>query len=110
MDPPPQRVEILIPVKTLLVLAAFGALVVLAVVSFGTLLSIFVAAVIALGLDPVVARMVARRGWGGTKAALALFDPLFAGVFAFVVVTAGPVWDEIVEFVNSLPQYWEEIS
>src|SRR3954452_7245748 len=109
MDPPPQRVEILIPVKTLLVLAAFGALVVLAVVSFGTLLSIFVAAVIALGLDPVVARMVAR-GWGRTKAALAVFGALFAGVVALVVVTAGPVWDEIVEFVNSLPQYWEEIS
>src|SRR4051794_14409377 len=109
MDPPPQRVEILIPVKTLLVLAAFGALVVLAVVSFGTLLSIFVAAVIALGLDPVVARMVAR-GWGRTKAALGVFGALFAGVVALVVVTAGPVWDEIVEFVNSLPQYWEEIS
>src|SRR4051794_30294724 len=109
MDPPPQRVEILIPVKTLLVLAAFGALVVLAVVSFGTLLSIFVAAVIVLGLDPVVARMVAR-GWGRTKAGLAVFGALFAGVVALVVVTAGPVWDEIVEFVNSLPQYWEEIS
>src|SRR3954454_5095823 len=109
MDPPPQRVEILIPVKTLLVLAAFGALVVLAVVSFGTLLSIFVAAVIALGLDPVVARMVAR-GWGRTKADLGVFGALFAGVVALVVVPAGPGWDEIVEFVNSLPQYWEESS
>jgi predicted PurR-regulated permease PerM len=108
-DPPPQRVEILIPVRTLLVLVAFGAVVVLAVVSFGTLLSIFVAAVIALGLDPVVARMVAR-GWGRTKAALAVFAALFAAVIALVVVTAGPVWDEIVDFVHALPQYWQQIS
>src|SRR3954453_16676049 len=100
MDPPPQRVEILIPVKTLLVLAAFGALVVLAVVSFGTLLSIFVAAVIALGLDPVVAPMVAR-GWGGREGAPAGGGALFEGLVALVVVTAGPVCDEIVEFVNS---------
>src|SRR6185295_18254978 len=109
MDPPPQRVEILIPIKTLLVLVAFGAIVALAIVSFGTLLSIFVAAVIALGLDPVVASMVAR-GWGRTKAALAVFAALFAAVVALVVVTAGPVWDEIVDFVHALPQYWEEIS
>src|SRR3954470_940866 len=109
MDPPPQRVDILIPVKPLLVLAAFGALVVLAIVSFGTLLSIFVAAVIALGLDPVVARMVAR-GWGRAKAALAVFAALFASVAAIVIVTAGPVWDEIVEFVHALPQYWQEIT
>ena len=27
-----------------------------------------------------------------------------------MLVTAGPVWDEIVEFVHALPEYWEEIS
>ena len=48
---PSQRVEIVIPVRTLLALLAFGVLVLLAVVSVGTLLSIFVVAVIALGLD-----------------------------------------------------------
>ena len=109
MDHPPQRVEIYVPVRTLLVLAAFGALVVLAIVSFGTLLSIFVAAVIALGLDPVVARMVAR-GWNRTKAALAVFAALFASVLTLAIVTAGPVWDEIVEFVNELPELWAQIT
>jgi predicted PurR-regulated permease PerM len=109
MDPPPQRVEILVPVRTMLVLAAFGGLVVLAIVSFGTLLSIFVAAVLAIGLDPVVARMVAR-GWGRAKAALAVFAALFASVAGIAIVTAGPFWDQIVEFVNALPGYWEEIS
>jgi len=109
MNRTPQRVEILVPVRTLLVLVALGGLVALAILSVGTLLSIFVAAVLALGLDPVVARMVAR-GWGRTRAALAVFAALFASVVAIVVVTAGPVWDQIVEFVRSLPQYWEEIT
>ena len=109
MDRSPQRVEILVPVRTLLVLLGFGTLVVLAVLSLGTLLSIFVAAVIALGLDPPVGALV-RRGWARGKAALAVFAALFVAVVVLVLVTAGPLWDEIVEFVNMLPEYWEEIS
>ena len=109
MDRSPQRVEIVVPVRTLLVLLAFGALVVLAVLSLGTLLSIFVAAVLALGLDPVVGALV-RRGWKRGRAALVVFAALFVAVFAIVLVTAGPLWDEIVEFVNALPEYWDEIS
>ena len=95
--------------RTLLVLLGFGALVLLAVLSLGTLMSIFVAAVIALGLDPVVGALV-RRGWGRGKAAVAVFGGLFVAVVAIVLVTAGPLWDEITEFVNMLPEYWDEIS
>src|SRR5687767_11384177 len=102
-----QRVEIVVPVRTLLLLLAFGGLVVLAVLSLGTLLSIFVAAVIALGLDPVVGALV-RRGWARGRAALAVFAGLFAAVLALVIVTAGPLWDQIVEFVGQLPEYWDE--
>jgi predicted PurR-regulated permease PerM len=105
----PQRVEIVVPVRTLLVLVGFGALVVLAVLSLGTLLSIFVAAVIALGLDPVVGALV-MRGWGRGRAALAVFAALFLGVFALVLVTAGPLWDQIVEFIGELPAYWDELT
>jgi hypothetical protein len=48
-DPsPPQRVEIVVTVRTLLLFLTFGLLVVLAILSLGTLLSIFLAAVIAL--------------------------------------------------------------
>jgi predicted PurR-regulated permease PerM len=109
MDRSPQRVEIVVPVRTLLVLLGFGALVLLAVLSLGTLLSIFVAAVIALGLDPVVGALV-RRGWPRGRAALTVFAALFVAVVVLVLVTAGPLWDEIVEFVNMLPEYWDEIS
>jgi predicted PurR-regulated permease PerM len=109
MERSPQRVEIVVPFSTLAMVLAFCALVALALVSLGTLLSIFVAAVIALGLDPVVGALV-KRGWKRGKAALAVFAALFVAVFAIVLVTAGPLWDEIKEFVASLPAYWEELK
>jgi predicted PurR-regulated permease PerM len=109
VDPPPQRVEVIFPVRTLLVLLAFGSLVVLAVFSLGTLLSIFVAAVLALGLDPVVASLE-RRGWGRGRASLAVFAALFVAAAAIVGFTAAPLWEEIVDFVNALPGYWDDLT
>jgi predicted PurR-regulated permease PerM len=107
--PPAQRVEVVVPARTLLVLLAVGAIVALVLLSLGTLLSVFVAAVLALGLDPVVGALV-RRGWGRGRAALAVFAGLFASVFAIVLVTAGPLWDQIVEFVHALPAYWDDLT
>jgi predicted PurR-regulated permease PerM len=107
--PPAQRVEIIVPVRTMLVLLAFGALVALAILSLGTLLSIFLAAVLALGLDPIVAALV-RRGWRRGRAALVVFAALFVSVFAIVLLAAGPAWDQIVEFINELPEYWDELT
>jgi len=31
-------------------------------------------------------------------------------VFAIVLVTAGPLWNQIVDFVGELPEYWEELT
>ncbi len=108
MSRTPQRVEIVVPVRTLVTISIFGGLVLLVVLSIGTLLSIFVAGVLALGLDPVVGALV-RRGWKRGRAALFVFAALFAAVFAIVLVTAGPLWDQITEFVQSLPAYWDEL-
>jgi hypothetical protein len=47
MDRLPHRVEVVISVRTLLVLLAFATLVALAIVSVGTLLSTFVRAAVA---------------------------------------------------------------
>jgi predicted PurR-regulated permease PerM len=105
----PQRVEIVIGFRALLTIFVFGLLVALAVLSLGTLLSIFLAAVLALGLDPIVASMV-KRGWGRGKASLVVFAALFASVTALVLITAGPVWDEIKEFVRSLPGMWADLQ
>ncbi len=109
VTPPPQRVEIVIGVRTLLVLLAFVALVALAVVSLGTLLSIFVAAVVAMGLDPIVSSLQ-RRGWPRPRAAVVVFASLWAVVLTLVVLTAGPLWREIVGFVHRLPAYWHEVT
>jgi predicted PurR-regulated permease PerM len=108
-DPGVQRVDVNVPVRTLMVIAAFAAVVVLAVLSLGTLLSILIAAVLALGLDPVVGSLQ-RRGWRRGRAALAVFAALFAAVVAIVIVTAGPLWDEITDFVNHLPEYWDQLT
>jgi predicted PurR-regulated permease PerM len=108
-DRPPQRVEILIPIRTMVVVLAFAFLVALAVLSLGTLLSIFVAAVLALGLDPPVGALV-RRGWNRGRASVAMFAALFAAVVAIALFTAGPLWDQITDFVNNLPKYWDELQ
>jgi len=105
----PQRVEITIPTRTLVQVFCFGVLVALSIVSLGTLLSIFLAAVLAMGLDPVVAALV-KRGWGRGRAALVVFAALFAAVFVLVLVTAGPVWEEIVDFIHAVPGYWDELT
>src|SRR5262249_36020539 len=106
---PPQRVEIVVGARTLLTLAAFGTLVALALLSLGTLISIFLAAVIALGLDPVVGALV-RRGWNRGRASVVVFFGLFIAVFLLVLITAGPVWNEVVDFVHSLPALWDQMQ
>jgi predicted PurR-regulated permease PerM len=109
MQEPSQRVELVIPVRTLLVVLAFGLVVVLAVLSLDTLLSIFVAAVIALGLDPVVGRLVAR-GWPRGRAALFVFAAVGLFVVTLILLAFGPVWDEVKDFVHQLPAYWDQFT
>ncbi|HEY1277986.1 MAG TPA: AI-2E family transporter [Thermoleophilaceae bacterium] len=108
-QPPAQRIELVIPPRTLATLVVFGALVALAILSLGTLLSIFVAAVLALGLDPVVGALV-RRGWGRGRAAVAVFAGLFVAVFLIVVITVGPLWDQVKDFLDHVPQYWDDLT
>lgn len=100
---------VVIPFRTLLMLGLFGALVVLVVLATPTLLSILVAGILALGLDPVVESLT-RRGWSRGVASLSTMGGLIAGVFLLILVTAGPLWDQIVAFIKEIPAYWEEIS
>ena len=103
MEPPqPQRVELVITARTLLILLAVGALVALALLSLGTLISIFLAAVLAFGLDPIVGGLV-KRGWRRGPASVAVFAALFLAVALLVLLAVGPVWREVVDFVKNLP-------
>ena len=108
--PPPQRVELVIPVRTLLVILGFVAVVALALLSLGTLLSVFVASVFALALDPVVDSLVRNRGWKRGKAALFVFFATFLVLFLAVAVAATPFWDGLRGFVHDLPAYWDKIK
>lgn len=106
---PPSQVAIVLPLRTLVTITAFAAVVLLAVLSAGTLLSIFVATILALGLDPPVGALV-RRGWSRGRAALATFAALFVAVLVIAVAAAAPLWDEIVDFVHELPGYWDQLT
>jgi predicted PurR-regulated permease PerM len=106
---PGQQVEVVVSLRTLLVLLAVAGLVALAIVSLDILLSIFVAVVLALGLDPVVGALV-RRGWRRGPASLAVFAALFLAVALIVLVTIGPLWDQIQDFVGELPAYWQKLT
>jgi predicted PurR-regulated permease PerM len=108
-QPPPQRIEVVVTWRTLSTILAFGFLVFLAIVSLGTLLSIFVAAVLALGIDPVVSALV-KRGWGRGKAAVLVFAATFVAVFVLFLLVLGPVWDQIVDFVHQLPAMWDQVQ
>ena len=108
-DPARPQVELLIPWRTLGRLAVFGTLVALAIVALDVLLSIFVAIVLALGLDPLVGALV-RRGWKRGSAALFVFAALGGAVALIVLITVGPLWDQVKEFVAEIPAYWKQIS
>jgi predicted PurR-regulated permease PerM len=107
--PPAGRVEIVVSGRTLLQLLAFGLLVVLAALSIDTLLSILIAAVLALGLDPIVAGLV-RRGWSRGLAAFTVFAGVIVAVVVIVILAVGPVFQEVEEFFRALPGYWDELT
>src|SRR5262245_53914504 len=110
MEPPPQqRIELVISARAIVTLLAVAGLVALAILSLGTLISIFLAAVLALGLDPVVGALV-RRGWRRGPASVAVFAALIAAVLASVLLTVGPVWVDFKDFVDNLPQLWDELT
>ena len=50
------------------------------------------------------------RGWRRGRAALVVFAGLFVAVFLIVVVTVGPLWDQVTEFVKMLPEYWDDLT
>ncbi len=101
------RVEVIVSARTVLI--ALGVLlgIVLVVVVQEALLSIALAMVFVLGLDPPVTALE-RRGWGRGKAALFVFAVISLAVFTIVVWAAAPVWIDVREFVQKLPGYIDE--
>jgi predicted PurR-regulated permease PerM len=102
------RVEIVVPVRTLILIAGFVALAALAIAAQGVLLSILVAAVLSLGLDPLVGALVAR-GWPRGRAAICVFTSLLVAIALIVTLTVNPLWNEIRAFAGHLPGYWNQL-
>src|SRR3954451_22198382 len=105
----PQRVEIVIPLRTMLSVLAFAGIVALALLSLDTLISVFLSAIIALGLDPVVSALV-RRGWKRGRAAFTVFLGVGVATTTLVLLAVGPFWDEVKDFVKELPAYWDNFT
>ena len=105
---PAARVEIVAPIRTLIVIAGFVGLAALVIALRGLLPTIVVAAVLSLGLDPLVGALVAR-GWPRGRAAVCVFMSLFVAVALIVAVTINPLWGEIRAFANHLPGYWNQL-
>ena len=51
-----------------------------------------------------------RRGWKRGRAALTVFASLYAALIVIVLIAAGPAWDQIREFIEALPAYWDELT
>ena len=103
------RVEVVLPIRTLIVIAASVTVAWLVVAARGLLFSIVVATVLSLGLDPAVGALVAR-GWSRARAALFVFASLLAAVALIVLVTINPLWSEIRAFADHLPNYWNQLA
>jgi predicted PurR-regulated permease PerM len=101
------RVEVVLSARTVVI--ALGVLlgIVLIVVVQEALLSIALALVLVLGLDPPVTALE-RRGWGRGKAALFVFAVIGLVLFVIVVWAAKPVWNDVRDFVQKLPSYIDE--
>src|SRR4051812_48165483 len=105
----PRRVEIVVSGATVLKAALVALGVFVLIVANQVILTIGLAVVFALGLDPVVGWFTGR-GMGRGKAALLVFFLLFLAVFAIVVWAAVPVWDEIRGLVKAIPGYVEDLK
>jgi hypothetical protein len=103
------RVEIVVPIRMLVVIAGSVALAAPVMAVRRLLLSIVLAADLSLGLDLLVAALV-RRGWPRARAAVCVFASLFAVIAVIVAVTIDPLWNEIRAFADHLPDYWNQLA
>ncbi len=106
---PPKRVEIVVSGLTVLKAAIIALGVYLAIVASEVLLTIGLAFVFALGLDPLVGWFT-RRGVGRGKASLLVFGLLFLIAAVIVIWAAVPLWNEVRHLTGDLPSYMSDLQ
>jgi predicted PurR-regulated permease PerM len=105
----PRRVEIVFSAATVLKAALIALAVYLAIVASEVLLTIGLAFVFALGLEPLV-RWFTRRGVGRGKAALLVFALLFVIASVLIIWAATPIWNEVRQLTDDLPGYIDDLK
>ncbi len=110
-EPGPQapRIEVVFSMRTVALGLAILLGIVLVVVVKDALLSIALAGVMVLGLDPPVSALQ-RRGWSRGLAALAVLAAIALVLFVIIVWAVKPIWSDIREFVGNLPAYVDEVQ
>ena len=105
----PPKTEIVFSVPT--VVKALGIFfgVILVFLVRDALLSIALAIVMILGLDPPTSALE-RRGWGRGKAAMAVFAVILVILFVIIVWAVRPLWEGVQGFADDLPKYVDEIQ
>jgi predicted PurR-regulated permease PerM len=106
---PPKRVEIVFSGPTVLKAAIIALGVYLAIVASEVLLTIGLAFVFGLGLDPLVGWFT-RRGVGRGKASLLVFGLLFLITAVLVIWAAVPVWNEVRHLSDDVPGYFNDLE
>jgi predicted PurR-regulated permease PerM len=104
-----RRVEIVVSVPTVVKAVAIFFALIAAYLMRDALLSIALAIVFILGLDPPV-RALERQGWGRGKAALLVFAVLGLVASVIVIWAAKPVWDATAGFVDDIPSYVDKVQ
>ncbi len=105
----PRRIEIVVSGATVLKAALIALAVYLVIVASEVILTIGLAFVLALGLDPLV-RWFTRRGIGRARAALLVFALLFVIVSVLIIWVATPIWNEVRQLAGDLPGYIEDLQ
>jgi predicted PurR-regulated permease PerM len=103
------RVEVVVSAATVVKAAALAVGAYVVIVAGEVVLSLGVASVLALGLDPVVARL-SRGRVGRGAAALIVFAVVLAVVSALVIWVAAPLWAETRTLVADVPRYLEKLE
>jgi predicted PurR-regulated permease PerM len=109
VGPRAPRVEIVVSGATVLKAALIALCIYLAIVASEVLLTIGLAVVFALGLDPLVTRLT-RRGVGRGKASLLVFALLFLVGAVLVIWAAVPLWNETKMLIADLPGYLDDLQ
>lgn len=104
----PPRVEVVVSAATVVKALALALGIVLVVIARDAVLSVLLATVLVLGLDPPVTALE-RRGIGRGKAAVLVFAGIGLAVLVIVVWAVAPVWSEIRQFADDLPAYLDDV-